>query len=179
MTHVEPAVHHRQRAPFRRRIGSWLMGLGLTGAALMGVGVTAASAATVCDPGGDTCVVTPDTVQTPLGLVSVTVSASNTVTVHLDPTSTDTLVVGVAFTLPAAIFAVCTDEHVRTTISTSGGLVTIDTIQLPPGPPCHLGLANLVLPNLAIISLHPPGPCRVRTTGTTVVFTPRTLPEAA
>ena len=28
------------------------------------------------------------------------------------------------------------------------------------------------LPDLAIVSIHPPNPCRVKTTGTTVVFTP-------
>ncbi len=45
--------------------------------------------------------------------------------------------------------------------------MNIDTFLIPPGP---LGL--FARPNLAIISIHPPGPCRVATSGTTVVFTP-------
>ena len=141
--------------------------LAFTIAAMVGVGTTAASAGTVCDPAGDVCVVTPDTVQTPLGLVTVNVSATNVVTVHLDPT-VRTLVIGVPFTLPSGVLVSgCPGGCGRTTISTAGGLVTVDTFQMPPGPP-----SRPVLPSLAIISIHPPNPCRVSTSGTTVTFTP-------
>lgn len=145
--------------------------LAFTMAAMVGVGTTAASAATVCDPAGDVCVVTPDTVQTPLGLITVNASATNVVTVHLDPT-VRTLVIGVPFTLPSGVLVSgCRGGCVRTTISTAGGLVTVDTFQMPPGPP-----NRLALPSLAIISIHPPNPCRVSTSGTTVTFTPIQIP---
>jgi hypothetical protein len=164
-----PLPHHSSSL---HRLASWVM-VGLMTATLVGAGATAAEAATVCDPANDLCVVTPDTVQTPLGLVSVTVSSSSVVTVHLAPASANTVVVGVPFTVPAGLFLSCPGGCARTSIDTSGGLVTIDTIQIPPGAP-----GRLTLPNLAIISIHPPGPCRARTIGTTVVFTPIRLPLA-
>ena len=149
-----------------RRLGSVLLVLGLSASTLAGMGAEAAVAATVCT--GDVCVVVPDQVQTPLGLVTVTVSVANVVSVHLDPITPNTLVVGVPFTIPAgALVAACPGGCTRTTIDTAGGLVMIDTIQMPPGPP-----SRFALPNLAIISIHPPNPCRVRTVGTTVTFTP-------
>lgn len=160
-----------QRSSLPRRLSSWLTCLGLAVATLTAWAPPAG--ATGCDPGADTCVVTPDSVQTPLGLVSVSVSATNTVTVQLDPLSANTLVIGVPFAVPAWIFAGCAADHARTTVDTAGGLVTIDTVLIPPGPPCLPGPANLSLPNLAVISIHPPGPCRVSTVGATVVFTPR------
>ena len=145
--------------------------LAFTIAAMVGVGTTAASAGTVCDPAGDVCVVTPDTVQTPLGLVTVNVSATNVVTVHLDPT-VRTLVIGLPFNLPSGVLVSgCPGGCSRTTIDTAGGLVTIDTFQVPPGPP-----GRLALPSLAIISIHPPSPCRVSISGTTVTFTPIQVP---
>jgi hypothetical protein len=110
---------------------------------------------------GDTCVVLPDTVQTPLGLATITVGAGNVVTVQLGPTSANTLVVGVPLSIPPG------PPFARTSIDTGGGLVDIDTLVIPPGPP-----SRFTLPNLAIVSIHPPSPCRVRTNGTTVVFTP-------
>ncbi|MGZ4710462.1 MAG: hypothetical protein ACXWBN_17140 [Acidimicrobiales bacterium] len=137
----------------------------MTLAALGSWGVAPVSAATVCDPGGDVCVVVPDTVQTPVGLVTVEVSASNVVTVHLDPATPNTLVFGIPFAIPPRPPSV--PGYTRTTIDTAGGVVDIDTFQIPPGPP-----ARFVLPDLAIISIHPPGPCRVQTSGTSVVFTP-------
>ena len=146
------------------RLASLLAGIGLTLATVVGTGAAAANAATTCDPAGDVCVVTPDEVQTPLGLVSVAVSDAKVVTVHLDPNSANTLVLAVPFSLPGGLVASCPGGCTRTTIDTTGGLVTIDTIQLSPG--------RFALPNLAIISIHPPNPCRVRVTGATVVFTP-------
>ena len=80
--------------------------------------------------------------------------------------------IGVPFTLPAGVLASgCPGGCTRTTISTAGGLVTIDTFLISPGPP-----GRLALPSLAIISIHPPNPCRVSTSGTTVTFTPIQMP---
>jgi hypothetical protein len=48
-------------------------------------------------------------------------------------------------------------------------VVNIDTFLAPSAA------ANwFALPNLAIVSIHPLGPCRVLTSGTAVVFTPVT-----
>ena len=85
-------------------------------------------------------------------------------TVHLDSVAPNTLVIGVPFTLPPGVLVSggpggCS----RTTIDTAGGVVAIDTIAFPP---------RFTLPSLAIISIHPPNPCRARTIGTTVSFTP-------
>ena len=146
---------------FGRPLASVVLSVGLTAGALAGLGAAPVSAATVCNPGGDVCVIYPDTVQTPLGLVSVTASAANVVTVHLDPSAPNTLVFGVPFFPPGPPTR---PGYARTTIATSGGLVIIDTVQFPPGPP--------TLPNLAIISIHPPSPCRASTSGNTVTFTP-------
>jgi hypothetical protein len=155
-----------------RRVRSFALAAVLTTATVVGIGATSASANTVCDPGGDVCTVYPDTVQTPLGPVDVTVSSTDVVTVHLDPTFPDTLVVGVAISVPSGALALgCPTRCSRTTIATAGGLVVIDTVRVPPGPP-----GRLAMPNLAIISIHPPGPCRVSTTGSTVTFTPIQIP---
>jgi hypothetical protein len=148
-----------------RRLRSVLLVLGLSTASFVGMGAQTASAATVCTSDG--CVYVP--VQTPLGMVTVTVGVTKVVTVHLDPITPNTLVVGVQSTIPAgALVAGCPGGCSRTTIDTTGGLVIIDTIQIPPG-----SLGRFTVPNLAIISLIPPGPpCRVSTVGTTVTFTP-------
>jgi hypothetical protein len=45
-------------------------------------------------------------------------------------------------------------------VVTTGGTVFIDTVRRGPV-------------HLAIISIHPPSPCRAITRGNTVVFTPR------
>ena len=156
------AAHHRL-ASFGRRLGPLVVAAGLTAGAF--AGAAPVNAATVCNPGGDVCVVYPDSVQTPLGLVTVTTSATNVVTVHLEPSAPNTLVFGVQFIIPPG--PPCQPGYCRTTIDTPGGLVAIDTFQLPPGPP-----SRFALPSLAIISIHPPGPCRVRTIGNTVTFTP-------
>ncbi|MBA2681717.1 MAG: hypothetical protein H0U76_25390 [Ktedonobacteraceae bacterium] len=128
-----------------------------------GIGAAPASAAIVCT--NDVCVVNPDAVATPLGLVTITVSPINVVTVQLVPTAANTLVFGIPFSIPPGPPGL--PGFARTTIATSGGLVTIDTVAIPPGPP-----GRIALPNVAIITIHPPGPCRARTSGTTVVFTP-------
>ena len=149
-----------------KRLSSVVLAATVAVGSLVGLAAGPAYAATVCT--GDLCVVTPDTVQTPLGVVTVSVSDANVVTVQLTPGSTNTLVVGLPFTIPATAFLPgCPGGCTRTTIDTAGGLVTIDTFQVPPGPP-----ARFALPNLAVISIHPPGPCRVSTHGTTVTFTP-------
>jgi len=147
-----------------RRLLSGVVGVSLTAATLVGLGSTQASAAVQCDPSGDVCAVVPDTAQTPLGLVTVTVTTANVVTVHLDPAVPNTVVIGVPFHYPAGPPGL--PGYTRTTIATTGGLVSIDTIQIPPGPP-----ARIALPNLVIISISPPGPpCRARTVGTSVTF---------
>lgn len=124
---------------------------GLILGALAVLGATPASAYT--SRTGDYCVVYPDTVQTPLGLVTVTVSATNVVTVHLDPTTANTLVFGVV--APSSTVSGCPGGctlpgYTRTSIDTAGGLINIDTFLIPPGPP-----GRTALPNLAIISIHP------------------------
>jgi hypothetical protein len=143
---------------------------GLTGGGLLGSGAAPALADTVCT--GDFCLIYSDSVQTPLGLVTVSATDSNVVTVHLAPTASNTLVYGIPFAVPPGppcrigrSVAVPPGPpcHTVTTIVSTGGLVVIDTVQSPP---------HSILPNLAIISIHPPGPCTVSTTGTTVVFTP-------
>jgi hypothetical protein len=132
---------------------------------LASLAVVPASAATTCDVGADFCVVGTQTVQTPLGPVTVTVSTTNVVTVQLAPTTPDTLVFGVPFGIPPGPPGL--PGYARTSISTTGGLINIDTVLWPQGSPSHF-----TAPNLAIISIHPPGPCRARTSGMTVVFTP-------
>ena len=121
-----------------------------------------ASAASVCDPGADFCVVS-DTVQTPLGPVTLSVSAGNVVTVQLTPTSPSTLVFGIPFAIPPGPPGL--PGYTRTSVATAGVVVNIDTYL--PGAP-----SPFALPSLAVVSIHPPGPCRVSTSGTTVVFTP-------
>lgn len=152
-------------ASLGRRLGPLVLASGLTAGSLAGLAATPANA----DTCGDSCVVVPGTVQTPLGLVTVTASAANVVTVHLDPTTPNTLVFGIPFQIPPG--PPCRPDYCRTTIDTTGGLVIIDEFQMPPGPP-----SRFALPNLVIISIHPPGPCRAHTSGTTVVFTPITPP---
>jgi hypothetical protein len=118
-----------------RRVASLLLVAGLAASAVTALAASPARAASVCTLGSDTCVIT-DAVQTPLGPVTITVSAANVVTVQLTPTA-------------------------------PGTLVNIDAFLAPPG-----AVNRFALPGLAIVSIHPPGPCRVRTSGTAVVFTP-------
>jgi hypothetical protein len=106
-----------------------------------------------------------DTAQTPVGPVTIAVSAANVVTVQLLPTTPSTQVIGIPFAIPPGPPGL--PGYARTSITTAGEVVDIDTFLAPPGT------ANrFALPDLAIVSIHPPGPCRVRTSATTVVFTP-------
>ena len=67
------ALHHQRARRFaRRRVSTVVLAAGLTVVGLGALGAAPAGAATVCT--ADVCVVVPDTVQTPLGLVAVTVS---------------------------------------------------------------------------------------------------------
>ena len=149
----------------RNRLTTSALIAGLGVAAILGCGVTAAVADSVCIPGGDVCVVVADTVSTPLGPVTVTTEVTNVVTVHLAPTSPHTLILGVAFAYPPLPSGL--PGYTRTSITTSAAVINVDTIAIPPGPP-----GRTALPNLAIVSIHPPGPCRAVTSGSTVVFTP-------
>lgn len=157
-------------AAFRRRLAMVVIAGALTGGAFLGSGAVPALADTVCT--GDFCLIYADSVQTPLGLVTVSATDSNVVTVHLAPTAPNTLVYGIPFAVPpgppcrigrSVAIPPGPPCHTVTTIATSGGLVVVDTVQSP---------LHSTLPNLALISIHPPGPCTVSTTGTTVVFTP-------
>jgi hypothetical protein len=154
----------RPRKPPGLRVASLLLSVGLAASAVAAFAAPA-GAASACDPGTDICVVVPDTVQTPLGPVTVTVTADNVVTVQLTPTAPNTVVAGIPFAVPPGPPNL--PGYTRTSITTAGGVVNIDTFLIPPGPPIRFAL-----PNLAIVSIHPPSPCRVRTNGTTVVFTP-------
>jgi hypothetical protein len=160
--------HLPARRPPGRRVASLLLAAGLTAGAMTALAASSARADSVCAPGSDTCVIT-GAVQTPLGPVTITVSAANVVTVQLTPPLPGTLVFGIPFAIPPGPPGL--PGYARTSITTAGGVVNVDTFLTPPGPP------NLfALPGLAIVSIHPPGPCRVRTIGTTVVFTPISPP---
>jgi hypothetical protein len=141
-----------------------VLAAGLTVSGMTFAAVSPASAASVCDPGTDTCVIT-DSASTPLGPVTIAVSAANAATVQLTPTAPNTLVIGIPFAIPPGPPTL--PGYARTSITTAGGVVSIDTFLAPPG-----AANGFALPNLAVVSIHPPGPCRVRTSGTTVVFTP-------
>jgi hypothetical protein len=157
-----PGIEKRKRPG--RSVASLLLLAGLTAGAMTALGASQASADSVCAPGADTCVIA-DTVQTPLGPVTVTVSAANVVTVQLTPIAASTLVIGIPFAIPPGPPAL--PGYARTSITTAGGVVNVDTFLAPPAT-----LSGFERPDLAIVSIHPPGPCRVKTTGTTVVFTP-------
>ena len=156
-----PRVPRRRalaRAGFRT-----LMAVTVLGLVPIAVTTPPAQAATTCT--GDVCVV-DNSVDTPLGPVTVTVSSANVVTVTLTPI-TRTVVFGIPFTFPPG--PPTRPGYNRTTIDTAGGIINIDEFLTPPGPPNHLAM-----PSLALISIHPPGPCRAQTSGSTVTFTPVT-----
>jgi hypothetical protein len=168
MSHPPHPLANRPAGPTHkrpgRRVASLLLIAGLTAGAVTAIAASPAHAASVCTPGTDTCVIT-DAVQTPLGPVTIAVSAANVVTVQLTPTAPGTLVIGIPFAFPPGPPTL--PGYERTSITTAGGVVNIDTFLPPPG-----AVDRFALPGLAIVSIHPPGPCRVRTSGTAVVFTP-------
>jgi hypothetical protein len=134
----------------------------LTALAILLATMSTARAGTVC---GDTCVVDGGTASTALGPVTVSVSDTDVVTVTLIPTVAKVIVLGVPVAIPPGPPGF--PGYARTTITTAGAIVNIDTVVIPPGPP-----GRLRLPDVAIISIHPPGPCRAQTAGNTVTFTP-------
>src|SRR5579871_4136364 len=168
MSHLPHLLANRPAVPARkrpgRRVAMLLLAAGLSVGAMTGLAASSASADSACAPGTDICAIT-GAVQTPLGPVPVTVCAANVVTVQLTPTAPGTLVIGLPFAVPPGPPAL--PGYARTSISTAGGVVDIDTFLAPPA-----AAGRPALPDLAIVSIHPPSPCRVRTSGTTVVFTP-------
>ncbi len=168
MSHPQHLLANRPASPAckrpGRRVASLLLVGGLTVSAMTAITTLPASAASACAPGTDTCAIT-NSVQTPLGPVTIGVSATNVVTVQLTPTAPSTLVIAVPFAIPPGPPSL--PGYARTSITTAGGVVNIDTFLAPPG-----AANGFALPDLAVVSIHPPGPCRVRVSGTTVVFTP-------
>src|SRR5450432_1049017 len=155
------AIEGEHTMKFCRSARSLVLASAIVAVSILGM-APAAHADAVC---GDTCVVNPG-VQTPAGLVTVTATAANIVTVHIDAAKPNTLVIGIPFSYPPGPPVL--PSHARTTIATlAAGTVNIDTVVFPPGPP-----TRPAPPNLVIISIHPPSPCRVQTTGSTVTFTP-------
>ena len=154
----DPRRRALARAGFRT-----LMAVTVLGLVPIALTTPPAQAATTCT--GDICVV-DNSVDTPLGPVTVTVSSANVVTVTLT-LITRTVVFGIPFTYPPG--PPSRPGYTRTTIDTAGGIINIDEILTPPGPP-----SRLAMPSLALISIHPPSPCRAQTTGSTVTFTPVT-----
>jgi hypothetical protein len=126
------------------------------------VALAGPASADTCTAGSDICGVFQG-VQTPAGLVTASADANNVVTVVLTPTKPNTLVFGLPFGHPPNP---AFPGLARSSVTTSGGVVDIDTL-VPP-----LALARFNLPNVAVISIHPPSPCRVTVVGTTVTFTP-------
>ena len=134
MSHPPHLLANRPASPARkrpgRRVASLLLAAGLTVSAMTALAASPASADSVCAPGSDTCVIT-DTVQTPLGPVTIAVSAANVVTVQLTPTAPSTLVIGIPFAFPPGPPTL--PGYARTSITTAGGVVNIDTFLAPPG----------------------------------------------
>ena len=129
MSHIPRRPHLLGNWPVRQpgkppglRVASLLLSVGLTASAVAAF-TASASAASVCDPGTDICVVVPDTVQTPLGPVTVTVSAENVVTVQLTPAVPNTVVAGIPFAIPPGPPTL--PDYTRTSITTAGGVVNI------------------------------------------------------
>jgi hypothetical protein len=98
-------------------------------------------------------------VHTPLGQVAITADLTNVTTVRF-AVGQPTLI------LASPEYPIIPGNPIRVfsaTVDTTGGAVTITTVQL------H-GLGTPL--QLAIVSIHPPNPCRPTVTGTTAVFTP-------
>src|SRR5258708_22459231 len=83
MRHIRFQTINWPANPPRSRAGHLLALLLLVvtlSAGVLTAAATQASATAICDPGSDTCVVSQDTRQTPLGPVTITVSTANVVT---------------------------------------------------------------------------------------------------
>lgn len=160
-----------------RRGFSILAAVGLL-AGLFTIGAGSVSAAIVCED----C--QSPSITTPLGTATVAVSATNVVTVDFTPNDPGhTFVAALPFAIPPGPPCRVTGGtvlvppgppcFVRNSLVTAGGTVNIDTVSIPPGPP---GFA-FTFTSLVVISIHPPGPCRMTVTRTAtdtlVVFTPR------
>jgi hypothetical protein len=163
-------------SPLRRSF-SFLAAVGLL-AGLLTIGAGSVSAAVVCQDCQN------PSITTPLGTATVVVSAANVVTVDFAATDpSHTFVAALPFAVPPGPPCRLTGGavsippgppcFVRNSLVTSGGTVNIDTVSIPPGPQ---GFA-FTFTSLAIISIHPPSPCRMTVTRTAtdtlVVFTPR------
>jgi hypothetical protein len=127
--------------------------------ALFAIAPSVAHAQTTCS---DSCTI-GGSVETPLGVVTISASAANVVTVTLAPSRPRTLAFGVPFAIPPGPPAF--PGYARTVIPTAAGTITVDTY-------AFTGARSFALPGVAIIAIHPPSPCRVDVAGNTVVFTP-------
>jgi hypothetical protein len=144
------------------RITSCAAAVILAAASAVSLAAPASAADFICNQDSGVC---DETASTPAGSVDVTVSPTNVVTVRLTPISPRTVVFGVPFGVPPAPASV--PGLARTSVATTGGAVDIDTLVFSPRPS-----GRPSPPNVVVISIHPPSPCRAVTTGTTVTFTP-------
>jgi hypothetical protein len=151
----------------RRTLSGFRMLLVVTLLAMVPAALATSSASADSSCSADVCVVgsAVSTVSTPLGLVTVTIGSTNVATVQLAASLPNTVVVGIPFAYPPGPPTL--PGYTRRTVNTTVGVINIDTVVFPPGPP-----TRLAIPGLALVSIHPPGPCRAHTTGTTVTFTP-------
>ncbi len=164
---------------FSRRRVTLLAAVGLL-AGLFTIGAGTVAADVVCSDCQN------PSITTPLGAATIAVSSANVVTVDFvasDPSHTFVAALPFAFPpgppcrLAGGGVAIPPGPpcFVRNSLVTAGGTVNIDTVSIPPGPP---GFGFRSFTSLVIVSIHPPGPCRMTVTRTAtdtiVVFTPRT-----
>jgi hypothetical protein len=141
----------------------------LLAAALLLLGVAGPAAADGCST--DLCPPPAQTVQTPVGPVTITADPTDVVTVQFAPDEPIRIVALPGEGLPSApADAGNPDVLFRTTVDTTGGEVTIQTVTLQKLP------GQRKPATLTLVRIHPPSPCRVTVSETTVVFTPLDLP---
>ena len=173
MSRSTSAERQRRRRMVRGRAGALLTAMGSAAFVIAGFAAPPAAATTSCDPASDACAIEPDILRTPVGIVTVTVSENEVVTVQLEPSSPGSLMFGIPFAIPPgppckSTGSVCgLPGYARTSIDTAAGLVVIDTVLFP--------VSRFSLPNIAIVSIHPPSPCKASTNGMTVGFRPLPL----